>query len=305
MSAQKAVAFLGIAGSYSYEASRALFPDHGARGLPHWPEIFREVDSGRAACLVVPVENALTGRIEGIYQELSRTTLNITQEFILPIRHCLLTPGPAPEAPPNDARLDDAALAARLSKVKQVYSHPQGFLQCREFVARFLPDAELKATTDTANAALTVAEGDETCAAIASKAAAELYGLAVLREDIADETGNATRFLALSKDGFESGSADAPAVTTILFQTRHTPGSLVGALSTFAGAGVNIIKLETYMASLERRKPTFYIDVGAHMNSEPMKAALAAFADHVEDWKVLGSYPASPLRGAVSGFLPV
>ena len=300
MSAQKAVAFLGIAGSYSYEASRALFPDHEARGLPHWPEIFREVDSGRAACLVVPVENALTGRIEGIYQELSRTTLNITQEFILPIRHCLLAPGPAPEGP-----LDDKALAARLSKVKQVYSHPQGFLQCREFVARFLPDAELKATTDTANAALTAAEGDAACAAIASKAAAELYGLAVLREDIADEAGNAPRFLVLSKDGFEAAAPDAPAVTTILFQTRHTPGSLVGALSTFAGAGVNIIKLETYMASLERRKPTFYIDVGAHMDAEPMKAALARFADHVDDWKVLGSYPASPLRGAVSGFLPV
>jgi len=300
MSAPKVVAYLGIAGSYSNEASRSLFPDHEARGFPHWPEIFREVESDRAACAVVPVENALTGRIEGIYQELSRTTLNITQEFILPIRHCLLVRGPGPERP-----LDEAALAARLSQVKQVYSHPQGFLQCQEFIARFLSHAALKDTTDTANAALSAAEGDETSAAIASKAAAVLYGLSALREDIADEAGNATRFLVLSKDGFEVSAPFAPAVTTLLFQTRHTPGSLVGALTAFAGAGVNLIKLETYMQSRERRKPTFYIDVGAHMNSEPMQAALAQFADHVEYWKVLGSYPASPLRGEVSGFLPV
>ena len=300
MSAPKVVAFLGIAGSYSHEASRELFPEYEARGFPHWPEIFREVTSDRAACAVVPVENALTGRIEGIYQELSSTALNITQEFILPIRHCLLVRGPTPEEP-----LDDVALAQRLAQVKQVFSHPQGFLQCQEFVARFLPHAALKDTTDTANAALSTAEGDEASAAIASKAAAELYSLWTLREDIADETGNATRFLVLSKDGFEASAPYAPAVTTLLFQTRHTPGSLVGALSTFAGAGVNIIKLETYMASRERRKPTFYIDVGAHMNSEPMKTALARFAEHVEYWKVLGSYPASPLRGVVSGFLPV
>ena len=300
MSAPKVVAFLGIAGSYSHEASRELFPDYEARGFPHWPEIFREVASDRAACAVVPVENALTGRIEGIYQELSRTTLNIAQEFILPIRHCLLVRGPAPLGP-----LDDATLAARLSQVTQVYSHPQGFLQCREFVARFLPHAALKDTTDTANAALSTAEGDEASAAIASKAAAELYGLSALREDIADETGNATRFLVLSKTGFEASAPYAPAVTTILFQTRHTPGSLVGALSAFAEEGVNLIKLETYMASREREKPTFYIDVGAHLNCEPMKAALTRFAEHVEYWKVLGSYPASPLRGVVSGFLPV
>jgi prephenate dehydratase len=300
MSAPKLVAYLGIPGSYSHEASRRLFPGYEARGFPHWPGIFREVETDRAACAVVPVENALTGRIEGIYQELSRTALNITQEFILPIRHCLLVRGSPSESP-----LDDAALAARLSQVRQVYSHPQGFLQCRAFVEHFLPHATLKDTSDTANAALSTGEGDETSAAIASKASAELYGLTALREDIADETGNATRFLVLSKDGGQADAPGAPAVTTLLFQTRHTPGSLVGALSAFAGAGVNLIKLETYMASLERRKPTFYIDVGAHMTSAPMQAALAQFAEHVEYWKVLGSYPASPLRGVVSGFLPV
>ena len=77
------------------------------------------------------------------------------------------------------------------------------------------------------------------------------------------------------------------------------------ALAAFGDEGINLTKLETYMASKERRKPTFYVDVGEHLYASRMIAAMAAFSQHVERWKVLGTYPASPQRGIVSGFLTI
>jgi prephenate dehydratase len=79
----------------------------------------------------------------------------------------------------------------------------------------------------------------------------------------------------------------------------------VGALAAFSERGINLTKLETYMASKERRKPTFYVDVGEHFYADRMISAIAQFKRHVEYWKVLGTYPASPQRGIVSGFLAV
>ena len=284
------ITFLGIKGSYSHQAAQEMFPDGQFQGRTQWPAIFADVESDRADIAVVPVENALSGRIDGIYQALSETSLNIAAELILPVHHCLLGSGTDGE----------------LSRIKRIYSHPQGFLQCGKFINEHLPHAEQIDTTDTANAALTVAEaGAADAAAISSKLCASLYGLQILKENIEDEAGNATRFLVLSKKSVETSELTSPAITTILFKLKHEPGALVGALAAFADQGVNLTKLETYMASKDRRKPTFYVDVGEHLHSERMALAMDAFSKHVEWWKVLGAYEASGLRGVVSGFLAV
>jgi prephenate dehydratase len=291
------ITFLGIKGSYSHQAAQEMFPDSQFHGRTQWPDIFADVEADRADVAVVPVENALSGRIDGIYQELSETSLNIAAELILPVHHCLLAPG---------AGGDEAPERERLSRIKRIYSHPQGFLQCGKFIKDYLSGAEQIDTTDTANAALTVAEaGAADAAAISSKLCASLYGLDILKENIEDEAGNATRFLVLSKKSVETSELISPAITTILFKLKHEPGALVGALAAFADQGVNLTKLETYMASKDRRKPTFYVDVGEHLHSERMALAMDAFSKHVEWWKVLGAYEASGLRGVVSGFLAV
>jgi prephenate dehydratase len=283
------IAYLGIEGSYSHQASQAIFPGQNYAGYSQFSSIFSEVEAGRAEYAVVPVDNALSGRIDGIYRELAKTTLNIVQEFILPIHHCLL-----------------AAEAADYAGVTEIFSHPQGFLQCQSFIQQHLPHAVLTDATDTAAAARDVAaRGQAGLAAISSKVCAKRYGLELLAENVEDEPGNATRFLVLSRQGFEGNAPIFPALTTILFQTKHEPGSLVGALGAFSAQGVNLTKLETYMASKERRKPTFYVDVGEHLYSPRMIAAMAQFKKHVESWKVLGTYPASPQRGVVSGFLTI
>jgi prephenate dehydratase len=289
------IAYLGLEGSYSHQASQSIFPGQTYAGHSQFSSIFSAVEEGKAAYAVVPVDNALSGRIDGIYRELAKTTLNIVQEYILPIHHCLLTAKPAPGAPAPD-----------YASITEIYSHPQGFLQCQNFIERHLPHAVLTDATDTAAAARDVAaRGQAGLAAISSKVSATRYGLAMLAENIEDEPGNATRFLVLSRKGFEGSAPIFPALTTILFQTKHEPGSLVGALGAFSSQGVNLTKLETYMASKERRKPTFYVDVGEHLYAPRMAAAMAEFKKHVDSWKVLGTYPASPQRGVVSGFLTI
>jgi prephenate dehydratase len=299
------VAYLGIPGSYSHQAAQELFPSAEYLGCAHWPEIFAEVETGRADAAVVPVENALSGRIDGIYQELSGTDLHITNEFILPVHHCLL--GARDKEDQSDgADLSESAKAKIFKRIKTVYSHPQGFLQCAGFIAKAMPAANQTDTTDTANAAQAVARSDDPeFAAISSRLCATLYGLRILEENIEDEVGNATRFLVLEKEGPVSTAPFEPAITTLLFKLKHEPGALVGALSAFADLGINLTKLETYMASRDRRKPTFYVDIGDHINSSRMMDAMAKFADHVEWWKMLGTYHASELRGVISGFLAV
>src|SRR5271169_2813090 len=127
------IAYLGIEDSYSHQASEEMFPGREYRGFSHFPAIFREVECDRAFCAVVPVDNALSGRIDGIYHELSNTSLNIKQEYILPIRHCLLIPRTKNATEQARARvLSDDESRAMLEQIREIYSHPQGFLQCQQ-----------------------------------------------------------------------------------------------------------------------------------------------------------------------------
>jgi prephenate dehydratase len=302
----KKIAYLGIPGSYSHQASVAISPDYEHVGLPQFRSIFQAVEDGNAECGVVPVDNALSGRVVGIYTELAKEyAVNIIQEYILPIHLSLLVSSSSGIAQDGRNIMLDSAVCD-YADIQEVFTHPQAFMQCDRFLKKYLPHAALREASDTANAAYDIGlTKSSTIAAVASSICASLYGLNILNENIEDDPGNATRFLVLSKQGFEGSAATYPSITTILFETRHEPGSLVGALGAFSDQGINLTKLETYMASRERRKPTFYVDVGDHLFSDRMQLALQQFKEHVGYWKILGTYPASPQRGVVSGFLTV
>jgi prephenate dehydratase len=298
MSPESQIAYLGIEGSNSHKAAGDLFPGCGLQGYRTWIDILSATERTEVARAVVPVENALTGRIDGIYQALSNTNLYIAAEYILPIDHCLLV----------HRNYIDASNKSNfiLNNIYEVISHPQGFMQCQSFISSRLRHAKLIDATDTANAALRVAElASSRVASISPRECADRYKLIILEGDIADEPGNATRFLVLSQEPLEATVTEGPGVTTILFRTKHEPGALAGALAAFANQGINLTKLETYMASRERRRPTFYVDVGETMRASRMSHAMSDFAAHVEYWRVLGSYPASARRGIVSGFLAI
>ena len=153
------------------------------------------------------------------------------------------------------------------------------------------------ADVDTAAAARKVAErGDPTVAAVASRIAADEYGLDILAEDIQDSDTNTTRFIVLSGTAEMPDLDSGPVVSSYVFRTRSVPSSLYKALGGFASNGLNLTKLESYMVGGGFRAVQFYVDVEGHPDSEPMQHALEELDFFTEDIRHLGTYPADPVR---------
>jgi prephenate dehydratase len=150
---------------------------------------------------------------------------------------------------------------------------------------------------DTAGSARIVSEqGDPALAAIASRLAAEIYGLEILRSDIEDEAHNTTRFLILAKDPDDAEPEDSPVVTTFLFRVRNVPAALYKALGGFATNGVNMMKLESYQLEGTFNATMFYADIEGHPADRPVQLALEELSFFSTELRLLGTYPASPYR---------
>src|SRR5262249_5535729 len=150
---------------------------------------------------------------------------------------------------------------------------------------------------DTAGSAREVAEiGDKTRAAIASRLAAEIYGLDILAQDIEDEDHNTTRFIVLSRDAKWAKSDAGPIITTFLFRVRNVPAALYKALGGFATNGVNMTKLESYMIEGNFFATQFYADVEGHPEDRSLVFAFEELAFYSKEMKILGVYPAHPFR---------
>jgi prephenate dehydratase len=190
-----------------------------------------------------------------------------------------------------------------LSTLKTVHSHTQALGQCRSAIQKLglrpVPEA------DTAGSARMVAEeGDPTKAAIASKLAADIYGLRILKSDIEDAAHNTTRFLALADEAVMPASGNGPTLTTFIFRVRNVPAALYKALGGFATNGVNMTKLESYQPEGSFSATMFYADVEGHPEDRPLKLSLEELAFYSTEVVVLGTYPASPFRDTLKK-LPV
>jgi prephenate dehydratase len=224
------------------------------------------------ACL--PVENSLAGSINQTYDLLTDSVLQVVGEQVVRVHHNLLVrPG------------------TRLEDIRRVYSHTQALQQCQAFIRRH--GFEAVTDFDTAGAAKLLAEnGGEGKAAIASKRAAEAYGLEVLAENIEDLAFNYTRFFVLGPDHPPLG--EGPHKTSLVLATRHRPGDLVACLLEFPEHGINMTKLESRP---RRDKPwsyLFYIDIEGHIDEPHVADALSGLMRKAAFVKFLGSYPAAP-----------
>lgn len=287
------VSYLGVPGSYSYQAANVLFPDAEYENFRSFAEVAGSVNEGKSQVAVIPVENSIAGRVADVHSMMLSLDLLIAEEHLLPIEHCLVAAGNGGKAPPD------------LKTIKRVLSHPQALFQCKTFIAKEMPNAEAHNTSDTASAVKEVVEkGDPGDVAIGSSFAAETYGGRVLERNIADGRQNTTRFLAFTaNENLEPGGDDD--ITTLIFQVKHVPGALLKALAAFQECGVNLTKLETYMISEDIELPTFYVDVGAGLQEEHMQRALEKLKQNTVYIKLLGTYKASDQRSARMGFLPV
>ena len=265
------VAYLGPQGTYTHQAAIQQFGRTGEFSpAVTIADIFAEVEAGGSEYGVVPVENSTEGVVSNTLDLLVDSRLSISAEIHVPIRHELLS------------------RSGRMQDIKQVYSHPQGLAQCRQWLEMNLPGVSQGSTGSTAQAAER-ASRDPSAAAIAGAVAAQLYELQVVASGIEDYKGNTTRFLVLSKKAPARSSRD---ITSILFSTRRDEaGTLYKALEPFALNHVNLTRIESRPTKVRAWEYVFFCDFEGHVEDRPVALAIEALVQRCDFVKVLGSYP--------------
>ncbi len=273
------VAYQGTEGSYSHQAAQRRYSGQPGGVLLTGFETFRQaadsVLAGADDLALLPIENTTAGSINETYDLLADGRLTITGEVVSAVEHCLLVlPG------------------ARLEELRAVLSHPQALSQSEAFF-RAHPGIRAQAEFDTAGAARKVKElGDPTLGAIASAAAAGVYGLEILRRGIQTEAGNATRFVEVSLHAVPV-PPDARSKTSIVLALADRPGALGAVLSELARRGLNLTKLESRPIPGDPWDYRFYLDVEGHAASAAFGEAMAAIRPLTVELRVLGTYPAA------------
>lgn len=265
------VSFQGEPGAYS---EQAVFNYYGkeVETIPceSFDVMFDSVVSGKSDAALAPIENSLAGSIHQNYDLLLRHNLHIVGEYFLRVQHCLIV-NPS-------VKMDD---------IKKAISHPQALGQC----AAYLRNHGIKPEQvyDTAGSVKMLKEsGAKDVAAIASKRAAELYGMQILEEGIEDNAENYTRFLAV---GRESVVPENEAKTSIVFTLKNVPGSLFKAMSVFALRDIDLTKIESRPLQGKPWEYLFYIDFIGSTQDEPVQRALDHLGEYAVILRVLGSYP--------------
>jgi chorismate mutase/prephenate dehydratase len=285
------VAYLGPEYSYSHLAAVDRFGQAVEFiGVGSIAAVFEEVERGHVDFGVVPIENSTDGRIADTLEMFLRMPhLVICAEVRLQIHHNLMA-------------------KCEQQEIRRVYSKPQALSQCRNWLAKNVPQALLKEVSSTATAA-ELAQHEPGAAAIASRQAAVKYGLRVLFTDIEDSPHNETRFAVI---GHQKSGRTGHDKTTIVFRIPHTSGSLVEALDVFKHNKINLTWIESFPgprrtpgeAGEDRAPPKaakqeylFFVDFEGHIEDPKVKRALQSLGEHCHEVTVLGSYPMALTSG--------
>jgi prephenate dehydratase len=276
--AKKKIIFQGEPGANSDIACREAYPDHEPVPCPTFEDCFSALTNGDVDLGMIPVENSIAGRVADIHHLMPTAGLHIIAEWFLPIRNQLMAPK-----------------EATLKTIKTVESHVMALGQCRGIIR----ELKLKpvVAADTAGSARIVAESkDVTRAAIASRLAAKIYGLNILRENVEDESHSTTRFIVLSREKKWAAHGKSKVITTFVFRVKNVPAALYKAMGGFATNSVNMTKLESYMVGGNFFATQFYADVEGHPDDRSLVFALEELAFFSKELTVLGVYPAHKFR---------
>jgi chorismate mutase/prephenate dehydratase len=268
------VAYLGPEGTFTQQAVHRHF-GHSvhAISLPAIDGVFEQVQAGDADFGVVPVENSSQGIVSHTLDMFLLSDLKICGEIELRVHQNLLT------------------MAKSLPQIERVYSHEQSLSQCKSWLRAHLPGIELIAVGSNSEAARRVRNAPE-AAAIAGRAAAEVYGLPVLFADIEDHPDNTTRFLVIGRGIFAPSGRDK---TTLLLSGHEGPGLLYRLLEPFQIHGVNMTRIESRPSRLGKWAYVFFVDVEGHAEDPAVAAALKDLKKVSKLSRVLGSYPRAVL----------
>jgi chorismate mutase/prephenate dehydratase len=267
------IAHFGQPATFTHQAARSRFgASVNYQSYATVDEVFTAVENRVADYGVVPIENSSEGPVNPTLDALSETPLKIYAEICLPIEHHLMSRA-GPEA------------------ITTISSHPQVLGQCRHWLARQFPGAELLPSSSTAKAAEMASQRPDV-GALASDLAAELYGLTVHHSKVQDQAGNATRFLVLAR---RFGDPTGEDKTSVVFKVRHKVGALFEALSPFQRAELNMTKIESRPSRQKAWEYWFFVDFEGHVEEERVQAALEELETQCMVLNVLGSYPVANL----------
>jgi prephenate dehydratase len=275
---KKKIVFQGEPGANSHLAISQAYPDAEAVPCATFEDAFSALSGGDADLGMIPIENSVAGRVADIHHLMPNSKLHIIAEHFMPVQHQLL-----------------GVKGSKLEDIKTVESHVHALGQCRKIIRKL--GIRPIVAADTAGSAREIAErGDKSCAAIATKLAAGIYGLDILVENVEDEAHNTTRFIVLSREKKWAPRDKGKVVTTFVFRVKNVPAALYKAMGGFATNGINMTKLESYMIEGNFFATQFYADVEGHPDDRGLVFALEELSFFSKELTILGVYPAHPFR---------
>ena len=269
----KKVSFQGEHGAYSESAARRFF-DESIDSIPQntFEDVLKTTEDCKSDYSILPVENSIEGTVGQSIDAITDTKLHSVGEIYLKVEHCLIGTGD-------------------LENIKTVYSHPQALGQCRNF----LQNSSYKTvpTYDTAGSVKIVKDmNDKNVACIASKNAAAIYNMPIIKENIENNSNNYTRFLILSKEKTHETDNDK---TSIIFSIKHEPGTLYEIIRIFYENKINLTKIESRPKIGKTWEYNFYVDFIGHELNEDITKVLSEIKNCTSFLRVIGSYPIAML----------
>jgi len=263
------IGYLGPGGSFSHTAAMLKF----GQSVEYEPladimSIFDEVSKGHCDLGLAPVENTMGGGVIETLDALIDSDVKVCAEVLMAIHHSLLA-------------------NCSLEEIEKIYSKPEVFAQCRNWLSATFKGAQTVPVASTAKAAQMAAE-EPRVAAIGSNIAAELYGLRIVCEDIEDIANNITRFLVISREDAKPTGEDK---TAILFSTAHKAGALADVLDVFKKYSINLTNIESRPSRKRQWEYYFFVDFIGHRTDEQIKNGIEEARKHCLQLSILGSFP--------------
>ena len=271
------VSFQGIEGANSHLASEKLFPKAKIIPCETFEEVFESVMTNKSDIGLIPVENSIAGRVAEIHSLMHKTPLKIVGEFFMKVELHLL-----------------GTEKNNINQIKKVRSHIHALSQCRKFIKK--NKVKTIVSADTALAAKEISEkNNSTESAIATKLAAKIYNLKILKKNVEDSLQNITRFILLQKKQIKINPSKGKVLTSLIFAVNNVPAALHKALGCFAINNVNMTKLESYVNETFKQAE-FYVDIEGDTKDFKVVSALEEIKEYTRFVRILGTYYADRFR---------
>ena len=263
--------FQGIEGANSHLASKKLFPKAKIIACETFEEVFESVIKNNSDIGIIPVENSVAGRVAEIHSLMHKTPLKIVGEYFMKVELHLLGPE-----------------KIKINQIKNVRSHIHALSQCRKFIKK--NKVKTIVSADTALAAKEISEkNNSTESAIATKLAAKIYNLKILKKNVEDSHQNITRFILLQKKQIKINPSKGKVLTSLIFAVNNVPAALHKALGCFAINNVNMTKLESYVNETFKQAE-FYVDIEGDTKDFNVISALQEIKEYTRFVRILGTY---------------